>query len=54
MYLLRQFRKEEQEALHRMYQATQSELLERLRPIYLQSYESLLDKEQTIVAWKNG
>ncbi len=41
-------------ALHRMYQTTQRELLERLQPLCLQSYENLLETEQTIVAWKNG
>jgi len=39
-------------ALHRVYLTTKKELMERLRAIYTQSYESLLDTEQMMVAWK--
>ncbi|MCC8141133.1 MAG: site-specific integrase [Lachnospiraceae bacterium] len=39
-------------ALHRVYLTTKKELMERLQAIYTQSYESLLDTEQMMVAWK--
>ncbi len=38
-------------ALHRVYLATQKELMDRLMPVYRQSYENLLDTEQAVVAW---
>ncbi len=38
-------------ALHRVYLTTQKELMERLMPVYRQTYENLLDTEQTVVAW---
>ncbi len=38
-------------ALHRMYLTTQKELLEEFMPAYRQSYENLLDAEQTVVGW---
>ncbi len=39
-------------ALHRVYLTTQKELMERLKPIYIQSYEGLLNTEQMMVGWK--
>ncbi len=38
-------------ALHRVYLATQRELMSRLMPLYMQSYENLLNTEQMVVAW---
>lgn len=38
-------------ALHRVYLTTQKELMERLMPVYRQSYENLLNTEQTVVGW---
>ncbi len=39
-------------ALHRVYLTTQEEIMERVRPICIQSYESLLNTEQMVVGWK--
>ncbi len=39
-------------ALHRLYLTTQRELMEQVQPIVTQSYESLLNTEQTMVAWQ--
>ncbi len=39
-------------ALHRVYLTTQKELMDWVRPIFIQSYESLLDTEQAVVGWK--
>ncbi len=38
-------------ALHRVYLTTQKELMDRLMPVYRQSYENLLDTEQAVVGW---
>ncbi len=38
-------------ALHRVYLTTQRELMDRLIPVYRQSYENLLDTEQMVVGW---
>ncbi len=38
-------------AMHRACLTTQKELMERLMPVYRQSYENLLDTEQTVVGW---
>ncbi len=38
-------------ALHRMYQATKSDIGQRFMPLYLQAYDSLLNTEQTMIAW---
>ncbi len=38
-------------ALHRMYQATKSDIGQRFLPLYLQAYDSLLNTEQTMIAW---
>ncbi len=40
-------------ALHRVYLTTRRELMEKLRPVYLQFYENLLDTEQAVVGWDN-
>ncbi len=39
-------------ALHRLFLTTQRELRAQLHPLFVQSYESLLNTEQTMVAWK--
>ncbi len=41
-------------ALHRMYQATRSDIGQRFLPLYLQAYDSLLNTEQTMIAWEDG
>ncbi len=38
-------------ALHRVYLATQKELMDRLMPLFALSYESLLNTEQAVVGW---
>ncbi len=39
-------------ALHRVYLTTQREIVDQVRPIFIQSYESLLNTEQAVVGWK--
>ncbi len=38
-------------ALHRVYLRTQKELMDRIMPLFRQSYENLLNTEQAVVAW---
>ncbi len=39
-------------ALHRVYLTAQKEIMDQVRPICIQSYESLLNTEQAVVGWK--